>query len=61
VSQGPEFVNFGEPFRRAVTGCTDDCRTFDGEIEQTVLGFHEHGGRALRYRLAPTGVDGEEG
>lgn len=53
VSEGPELADRDQPFRRAVTGGTGDYATFEGELQQTFLGFHEHGGPQMRFALLP--------
>jgi len=55
ITQGPEYIEKDNPYQRIVTGGTGAYDAFDGRVEQTMLGFHEHGGVKFRFRL-----DGEE-
>lgn len=50
VSQGPEFVDVGEANARPITGATG-AYADEEVIEQTFLGFHEHGGVKVRFEI----------
>lgn len=50
VSQGPEYNIVGEAKARPITGATGAYAEEDA-IEQTFLGFHEHGGVKIRFEI----------
>ncbi len=50
ISQGPEYADIGETRQRPITGATGSY-SGAGTIEQTLLGFHAHGGVNIRFNI----------
>lgn len=50
ISQGPEYVDVGEAKPRPITGATG-AYSDEAAIEQTFLGFHDHGGVKIRFEI----------